>query len=129
MSIEFQQIHWLLLLPLVLAAVWWIGRQMPSGFSKKWYTAMRMLLCAVLIVAMANPILSMRSDTTTTIFAADRSASTAEQEADILAFLQQAQEAKGEKDVLGRISFGKRAGVEQMPDVQNHIATGFFSLF
>lgn len=128
MSIEFQQIHWLLLLPLVLAAVWWIGRQMPSGFSKKWYTAMRMLLCAVLIVAMANPILSMRSDTTTTIFAADRSASTAEQEADILAFLQQAQEAKGEKDVLGRISFGKRAGVEQMPDVQNHIATGFLSV-
>ena len=101
---------------------------MPSGFSKKWYTAMRMLLCAVLIVAMANPILSMRSDTTTTIFAADRSASTAEQEADILAFLQQAQEAKGEKDVLGRISFGKRAGVEQMPDVQNHIATGFLSV-
>ena len=114
MNIDWQQPYWLILLIPVMAAILFFakGGQFASPFRKKVHTIMRAVLCFVLILAMANPTLLMTANTTTTVFAVDRSASVEKTEGVVQAFLQEAQQAKENRDQLGLVSFGKRAGVE-----------------
>lgn len=99
-----------------------------SPLRQKIHTTMRAVLCFVLILAMANPTLLMTADTTTTVFAVDRSASVEKTEGAVQTFLQEAQQVKEKRDQLGLVSFGKRAGVEQTPDQNTNVTTGFLSL-
>lgn len=109
MNIDWQQPYWLILLIPVMAAILFFakGGQFASPFRKKVHTIMRAVLCFVLILAMANPTLLMTANTTTTVFAVDRSASVEKTEGEVQAFLQGAQQAKENRDQLGLVSFGK----------------------
>lgn len=130
MNIDWQQPYWLILLIPVMAAILFLakGGQFASPFRKKVHTIMRIILCFVLILAMANPTLLMTANTTTTVFAVDRSASVEKTEENVQTFLQEAQQAKEKRDQLGLVSFGKRAGVEQTPDKDTNVSAGFLSL-
>ena len=126
MKFEFQQIWYLVLLLPVLAVVIWIGYKgrFVSKLRQKLHTAMRVLLCTLLILAMANPIYQMQSDITTTIFAVDASDSIQGQDEVIQTFLQEAEAAKTEQDAIGVLSFGRHAMVEQMPQLETNAAAG-----
>ena len=130
MNIDWQQPYWLILLIPVMAAILFFakGGQFASPFRKKVHTIMRAVLCFVLILAMANPTLLMTANTTTTVFAVDRSASVEKTEGEVQTFLQEAQQAKENRDQLGLVSFGKRAGVELTPDKDTNVTAGFLSL-
>lgn len=129
MKIELQQPLWLVLLPVVFAVVIWIAKkgQFSSPFQQKWYTGIRLVVCGVLILAMAQPNIAIQANGTTTIFAADRSASTTNTEQQIQSFLADAQKAKDKKDILGVLSFGRLAGVEQLPSKDVDVSAGFVS--
>lgn len=126
MKFEFQQIWYLVLLLPVLAAVIWMGYKgrFVSKLRQKLHTAMRVLLCTLLILAMANPIYQMQSNITTTIFAVDASDSIQGQDETIQTFLQEAEAAKTEQDAIGVLSFGRHAMVEQMPQLETNAAAG-----
>lgn len=81
-------------------------------FQKRLQTGMRFLVCALLVLAMAGPRVSRQAEITATLFAVDCSASM-KGETETAAFLREAYEAKGKKDSLGLVCFGRRAGVEQ----------------
>lgn len=125
MKIELQQLWWLLLIVPAFAFVLYVSHkgQFASKLRKKCHTTMRLVLCLILILAMANPILSIQANTTTTIFAIDASDSIQKQDETIQTFLEEAQKAKEKKEHIGLISFGKRAVVEQAPSGDTNITT------
>lgn len=129
MNIELQQPFWLLLLPVAFAIVIWVAKrgQFGSAFQQKFYSVIRILVCSVLILAMAQPNITIKANGTTTIFAADRSASATNAEQEIKTFLTAAQEAKDKKDILGVLSFGRMAGVEQLPTQDTNVSANFIS--
>ncbi len=129
MKIELQQLWVFLLIVPIFAFVLYFSYkgQFASKLRKRWYTAMRLVLCTMLIFAMANPVLSIQANTTTTIFAIDASDSIQKQEDTIQSFLDEAQKAKEKKDHIGLISFGKRAIVEHPPAVDTNITTGLLA--
>lgn len=129
MKIELQQPLWLVLLPVVFAVVIWIAKkgQFGSQFQQKLYSGIRLLVCGVLILAMAQPNITIKANGTTTMFAVDRSASATNAEQQIKEFLTEAEQAKDKKDILGVLSFGRLAGVEQLPSKDTNISANFVS--
>ena len=119
MGIEWTKPLWLLLLPVMAVYLGYIAKKgrFPSAFQKKMQTGMRFLVCVLLVLAMAGPWISRQADITTTLFAVDCSASM-QGETDTAAFLREAYAAKGKKDSLGLLCFGRRAGVEQSPSLE-----------
>lgn len=77
-----------------------------------------------MVLAMAAPQISKKSDITATMLALDRSASV--KNIDVSGFMQEANGAKGSKDSVGMVCFGKDAGVEQMPSLEGTLPTGGF---
>lgn len=129
MNIEFLKPLWLLLLPLLFAFVLYVAWKgiFPSSFTKKLHTGVRLLVCTLLVLAMASPQFSRKTDETTTIFVVDRSASAEVSKG--VAFLEEAYDAKGQKDRIAVISFGKTAGVEVMPALEGDFPTANFLSF
>lgn len=129
MGIEWMKPLWLLLLPLAAVYLGFLAKRgkFPSRFQRNLQTGLRFLVCALVILAMASPRLSRRAEITTTLFAVDCSASM-KGETQTAAFLQEAYAAKGAKDSLGLLCFGRRAGVEQSPSLETEPpADGFVS--
>lgn len=115
MKVEFLQPLWLLLFPLLLGIICYIAWKgvFPSKFQRGLHTALRTVVCLLLVLAMATPLVSLQTKGTTTVFAVDRSASVAGQ--DVSAFLEEAYENRDKEDGVGLIYFGKGGSVEFLP--------------
>ena len=118
MKIEFLNVYWLLLLPVLLGAILYISKKgsFSSGFRQSLYTTIRSMVCILLVVAMAMPQWVTASERTTTMVLLDRSASVENMEVEN--FLKELNDAKGEKDDLGLILFGQEPSVEKVPSIQ-----------
>lgn len=119
MGIEWTKPLWLLLLPVLAVFLGYTAKKgkFPSLFQRRMQTGLRFLVCTLLVLAMAGPQVFKRAEITTTLFALDCSASMkgGTEAAD---FLREAYAAKGPKDSLGLICFGRRAGVEHSPSLE-----------
>ncbi len=74
--LEFARPEWLLLLPVVIAAVWWIGRKSLGGLgdgARRLAFAIRILVVAALVITLAGPEHRLESDAVATITVVDRS--------------------------------------------------------
>ena len=120
MPVDFTNPWWLaaLLVAVPLVIVW---RRWPTAFPRRQRQAalaVRLALVAAIVLALAGPELSYNASAQTLVVAADRSASTAEsqyQEAPDVASLQSSLPAQ---DLLGVVSFGQEALVEDPPEHQ-----------
>lgn len=126
MSINFLKPHWLWLLPILIGFIWYTARKgrFSSAFRRWFHTGMRIAVCISIVIAMATPQISKKSDITSTVFAIDRSASV--KNADVSSFMKEVNEARGEKDSVGLVCFGKGAGVETLPSVDGILPTNGF---
>ena len=103
-------------MPLVI-----LWRRWPTAFPRRQRQAalaVRLALVAAIVLALAGPELSHNASSQTLVVAADRSASTAQsqyQEAPDVASLQSSLPAQ---DLLGVVSFGQEALVEDPPEHQ-----------
>ena len=128
MNIDFLKPYWLWLFPILVGFTWYTARtwRFASVFRRRLHTGMRILVCAAMVLAMAAPQISKKSDITATMLAVDRSASV--KNIDLSTFLQEVNDARGKKDSVGMVCFGKEAGVEQMPSLEGSLPTkGFLS--
>ncbi|MDD4843622.1 MAG: VWA domain-containing protein, partial [Anaerotignum sp.] len=126
MSINFMKPYWLWLLPLLIGFVWYAARKgrFSSPFRRRLHSGVRILVCVCIVMAMAVPQISKKSDIISTVFAIDRSASV--KGLDFTQFMKEANDARGNKDSVGMVCFGKDAGVEMMPTVEGLLPTEGF---
>lgn len=126
MSVNFMKPYWLLLLPFLIGFIWYTARKgsFASVFRRRLHMGMRIAVCVCIVMAMAVPQISKKSDITSTVFAIDRSASV--KGADLSDFMKQANEARGKKDSVGMVCFGKDAGVETMPSLEGNLPVNGF---
>ncbi|MGH9107680.1 MAG: hypothetical protein ACRDZX_17985 [Acidimicrobiales bacterium] len=117
MPIDLSDPVWLAALALlaVLAAIW---RLWPAPFGARQRSAalaVRLVLVAALVLALAGPELSSRSSSQTLVVAADLSASTAGSQPAEVGDVQALAGALPARDELGVVSFGQDALVEDPP--------------
>ncbi|WP_352400387.1 VWA domain-containing protein [Anaerotignum sp.] len=126
MSVEFLKPHWLWLLPIIIGFIWYVAQKgrFASAFQRRLCSGIRIGVCVCIVFAMAMPHISNKSDITSTIFIVDRSASV--KNADISSFIREANEARGKKDSVGMVCFGKDAGVEFLPTLEGNLPVGGF---
>lgn len=117
--ISFDRPWLLLLLPLALAAFWWVGRRSYAGLNPgtvQLALAARGLLATLLVLAMAGIHLVQRSDKLTTIFLLDVSKSvSSDEQAKGREYIKNAVGAKRAGDQGGVIEFGRTANVDESP--------------
>ncbi|KXL51908.1 von Willebrand factor type A domain protein [Anaerotignum neopropionicum] len=126
MSINFMKPYWLWLLPFLIGFVWYGARngRFASAFRRRLHSGIRIAVCVCIVMAMAVPQISQKSDIISTVFAIDRSASV--KALDFTDFMKEANEARGNKDSVGMVCFGKDAGVEMMPTQEGVLPTESF---
>lgn len=126
MNIDFIKPYWLWLLPILVGLIWYMAQkgQFASVFRRRLHTGMRIAVCSCIVLAMATPQVSKKSDITATVFAVDRSASV--KNIDISGFIKEANDARGKKDSVGMVCFGKEAGVELLPSLDGTLPTEGF---
>jgi Ca-activated chloride channel family protein len=109
----------LLLLPLVLLALWAVGRHSRAGLdarSRRVALGVRSVVSALLILALAGTHLVKYSNRLTTVFLLDVSRSIRpDQRAQALDYIRKALAAKGRDDEAGVIVFGRTAYLEDAP--------------
>ncbi|WP_313526217.1 VWA domain-containing protein [Anaerotignum sp.] len=128
MSVDFLKPHWLWLLLILIGFIWYVAQKgrFASTFRRRLHTGIRVVVCVCIIFAMAMPQISKRSEITSTIFVVDRSASV--KTTDISGFMKGANEARGKKDSVGMVCFGKEPGVEFLPTLEGSLpADGFLT--
>jgi Ca-activated chloride channel family protein len=117
--ISFDRPWFLLLLPLALAALWWIGRRSYAGLNPgtaHLALATRALLTALLVCALAGIHLVQRSDKLATIFLLDVSKSVRnDQQAAGREYINKALAAKRVGDQGGVIEFGRTSNIDEAP--------------
>ena len=117
--VSFDRPWLLLLLPLVLAVFWGIGRRSYAGLNPgtaQLALATRALLAALLICALAGIHLVQRSDKLATIFLLDVSKSVRnDQQAAGREYINKALAAKRAGDQGGIIEFGRTSNVDEAP--------------
>ncbi len=115
----FDQPQWLVLLPLLLPLVWWIGRNSLAGLSRlrgASALALRLLLVTGLVVALARPQWNRASDAVAVYFVKDISDSIpAERKDELNEYVRSAVGKKPLHDRAGLIYFGADASCEQPP--------------
>ncbi|WMI80650.1 VWA domain-containing protein [Anaerotignum sp. MB30-C6] len=126
MNIDFMKPHWLWLLPIVIIFILYTARKgrFASAFRRRLYTGVRIAVCICIVMAMATPQISKKSDITATVFAMDRSASV--KSVDTSGFMKEVNETRGKKDSVGMVCFGKDAGVEALPSIEGSLPTNGF---
>ncbi|NCC16496.1 MAG: VWA domain-containing protein [Clostridia bacterium] len=126
MSIDFMKPYWLGLLPILIGFIWYMARQgkFASVFRRRLHTGVRIAVCCCIVLAMASPQISKQSDNTATVFAIDRSASV--KTVDISGFMKEVNDARGKKDSVGMVCFGKDAGVESLPTLEGNLPLNGF---
>lgn len=117
--VTFDRPWFLLLLPLALAAFWWIGRRSYAGLNPgtaQLALVVRALLATLLVCALAGIHLVQRSDKLATIFLLDVSKSVRnDQQAAGREYINKALGAKRAGDQGGVIEFGRTSNVDEAP--------------
>ncbi len=117
--VTFDRPSLLLLLPLALAAFWWLGRRSYAGLNPgtaQLALISRCLLATLLVCAIAGIHLVQRSDKLTTIFLLDVSKSVSiDQQAKGREYIKDAVGAKRAGDQGGVIEFGRTANIDESP--------------
>ena len=108
-----------LLLPPLLAAVWWLARRSLAGMhpaTERLALATRMVLVVLVLIALSGAHLVRRSDRLTTLFLIDVSKSIRpDQRARGLDFVRKALASKHRTDQAGVVVFGRTPNVEARP--------------
>ena len=117
--VSFDRPWFLLLLPLALAAFWWIGRRSYAGLNPgtaQLALIARALLATLLVCALAGIHLVQRSDKLATIFLLDVSKSIRnDQQAAGREYINKALGSKRAGDQGGVIEFGRTSNVDEAP--------------
>ena len=117
--VSFDRPWFLLLLPLALAAFWWIGRRSYAGLdtgTARLALIARALLATLLVCALAGIHLVERSDKLATIFLLDVSKSVRnDQQAAGREYINKALGSKRAGDQGGVIEFGRTSNVDEAP--------------
>ena len=118
-GIMFEQPWALAAIPFALAFVLLTSKKLKSASLKtKAIRGMRILLLAILVLALASPIIDMKAKETVTIFMADVSDSVRQPD-EMAAFIRDAVKQKSDRDKTGVIAFAQTAQVKKMPDDEN----------
>ncbi len=115
---RFLEPSYLLLLPIALLGVWWSGRRLlgMSRGRKRFALALRMVVFALLILALAAPQAVRPNRGTCTIFVLDASDSISDAGRQAAKrYLQEAIKTRGEDDLVGLVVFGRDAVVDFLP--------------
>jgi hypothetical protein len=115
---RFLEPSYLLLLPIALLGVWWSGRRLlgMSRGRKRLALALRMVVFALLIFALAAPQAVRPNRGTCTIFVLDASDSISDAGRQAAKrYLQEAIKTRGEDDLVGLVVFGRDAVVDFLP--------------
>lgn len=117
MTLSFTKPYFLLLIPVFLFFIFYSAKKgtFQNKFQRNFLSAVRSIVCIVLIVSLSGMSIRQYVDTTTTIFAVDLSASAKNSADKMLEFLQEAQKTKKTNDKAGIICFGEKAVVELSP--------------
>jgi len=121
---HFEYPGWLVLL-LVLVPVLWRSRGARTTLGPVRGIVVPLLRCmlvAALVLALANPVLDLRSDRLTVAVVLDRSRSMSDQEVDrAVQWLQAATAARGEDDLLAVVHAAEDASAVLMPDPHGQV--------
>jgi Ca-activated chloride channel family protein len=115
---RFLEPSYLLLLPIALLGVWWSGRRLlgMSRGRKRFALALRMVVFALLIFALAAPQAVRPNRGTCTIFVLDASDSISDAGRQAAKrYLQEAIKTRGADDLVGLVVFGRDAVVDFLP--------------
>ena len=115
---RFLEPSYLLLLPIALLGVWWSGRRLlgMSRGRKRFALALRMVVFALLILALAAPQAVRPNRGTCTIFVLDASDSISDAGRQAAKrYLQEAIKTRGADDLVGLVVFGRDAVVDFLP--------------
>lgn len=115
MAIDFTKPIMLILLPIIMVFIIFACKGASKGFKKNLQTVVRSMVCLLLILALAGTSIKTYTDTTTTIFAADLSASLNDAKSTSTEYIKEAIKHKSEKDLAGVVAFGGNAVVEVSP--------------
>lgn len=105
----------LILLPFAVAFIIFASKEASKVFKKNLQIVVRSIVCLLLILAVAGMSIKTYTDTTTTIFAADLSASLNDAKSTSEEYIKEAIKHKSEKDLAGVVAFGGNAVVEISP--------------
>lgn len=105
----------LIFLPLIIIFIIFVAKGASNGFKKILQTIVRSAICLLLILAVAGMSIKTYTDTTTTIFAADLSASLNDAESTTAEYIKEAIKHKSKNDLSGVVAFGGNAVVEVSP--------------
>lgn len=103
------------MLPLVIIFIIFAAKGSSKGFKKNLQMSVRSTVCLLLILAVTGMSIKTYTDTTTTIFAADLSASLNDAESTSAEYIKEAIKHKSKKDLAGVVAFGGNAVVEVSP--------------
>lgn len=115
MAIDFTKPIMLILLPIIGAFVLLVAKKGTKGFKRNLQSMVRGTVCLLLVLAVAGMSVKTYTDTTTTIFAADLSASLNDAKSTSAEYIKEAIKHKSEKDQAGVVAFGGNAVVEVSP--------------
>lgn len=104
----------LVLLPAAIGFIWFAARK-DKSFKSRFISAVRSIICMLLIFALSGLGINVYTDVSTTIFAADISDSINSRQKDAEKFIKDALANKSDKDYAGVIAFGGSAVVEINP--------------
>ncbi len=114
------------LLPIALLGVWWTGRRM-LGISrgrKRFVIALRMVVVALLVLALAAPQAVRPNQGVCVVFVLDMSDSISDRGRQAAKeYLREALQHRGEHDLVGLVVFGRDALVDCMPTALRTLPT------
>lgn len=131
MNFRFANIEWLVLLPVALLFVALMGRKlrMLSRARRITVLALRSLLFALLILALARLEITRTSNDLAVMFLVDDSSSIPHEMREYAKkFIQQSVEKMGAEDSLGILLFGGDASIERSPQARPESIEGFQSV-
>ena len=116
MGISFNNQWALVLIPIAIAGLFLLrhkdyrGHLMPQS---RIALVLRFLLLIFIVLALSSPTCLSKGDAKAVVFIADLSASNKDQSANMLSFIHAAEEAKNGKDMVGIVTVGRNALVNQ----------------
>ena len=114
MAIDFNNINFLILLPIALFIVFYFrkGLDRLSDRRRKAVLLLRTIIVLFIVLSLAGIGIKQYTKDTSTIFLVDLSESAKESKEDFKEFIQESLKGKSDKDKVGLVSFGQGAEVE-----------------
>lgn len=115
MSIAFERPYFLILLPILLLSVLWVGKKLriQNKAKKIKYIVFRCTVITLLVLAVSGVSIDKRQDIVTTIFLVDVSDSMSSHSEEVQSYLNKVISDMPEKNQMGVVAFGGSSEVEQ----------------